>query len=734
MATNKRRKASVMTLGAVMATATLVPAVSASAKMTFPDVAEDHEAYQEVKDLVRAGVVNGYEDGTFKPEQSVIRSEAAKMLAVIRGMEGAEGHAPFSDINEGSWYADAVHALYADGVIHGYEDGTFGPNETMLRSEFAKLVVEAYDMEIVRTELPFKDVAENKWYAPYIETLYANGLIKGTSETTFSPNDEMRRIDFALLLANADYKFGDKLPKPTFELSVMHTNDTHANLDNAAKKVTAVKEVREEKPHALLVDAGDVMSGTLYFNEFQGMADLQFMNLMGYDVMTFGNHEFDLGSSEEGHQALKDFVEAAQFPFVSANVDFSKDEKFTGLFSDTVSSDPDNGKIYQGIVKEIEGENVGIFGLTTAETVDLSSPGAIEFEDYIEEAEKAVKAFEKQGIDKIIAVTHIGYDDNVAVDNDQALAQEVDGIDLIVGGHTHTKLDEPVIVTEDDHGVEKDPTVIVQAYQYNDYLGTVDVQFNENGVVIGAAGELIEVGEKEEDPEAAEMLEKYQSAVIEVSEQEIGAIAMEALVNPRVSDEGNDGKSVRNSETPLGNLITDGMLAKAKEYNEDVVMAMQNGGGIRAGIDQGPITVGEVITVLPFGNTLATVEVTGAELKEVFETSFKEYPAESGGFLHIAGGVVEYDSSQPAGERIVSISIEKEDGTLTEVEDDQTYTIATNAFTAKGGDGYTTLAKAYEEGRVTDLGLSDWGNFAEHLASIGEIVPEVEERLVDVAK
>ena len=128
------------------------------------------------------------------------------------------------------------------------------------------------------------------------------------------------------------------------------------------------------------------------------------------------------------------------FPFVSANVDFSKDDKFTGLFSDVISRNPEEGKIYQGIIKEIDGEKVGIFGLTTAETASLSSPGEITFEDYKEEAEKAVAAFEGQGVNKIIAITHIGYDDNEAIDNDLKLAAEVEGIDVIVGGHSHTAI------------------------------------------------------------------------------------------------------------------------------------------------------------------------------------------------------------------------------------------------------------------------------------------------------
>ena len=203
----------------------------------------------------------------------------------------------------------------------------------------------------------------------------------------------------------------------------MHFNDTHAHLDNAAKRVTAVKEVRAEKPDALLLDAGDVFSGTLYFNEFLGQADLEFMNLMKVDAMTFGNHEFDLGSSAEGHKALADFIKAADFPFVSSNVDFSKDSLFKGLFNTKISTTPESSNIYTGIVKEVDGEKIGIFGLTTAETEDIASPGKITFSDYIEEAKKMVAEFEKMGVNKVVAITHIGYDDNPAMDNDIELAQ-----------------------------------------------------------------------------------------------------------------------------------------------------------------------------------------------------------------------------------------------------------------------------------------------------------------------
>lgn len=537
---------------------------------------------------------------------------------------------------------------------------------------------------------------------------------------------------FQARIAEADKKLVAAEDGYKFSLSLMHTNDTHAHVDNVAKRVTAVKEVRESKPKALLIDAGDVFSGTLYFNEFKGQADLQFMNLMKYDVMTFGNHEFDLGSSDEGHQALADFIKGAKFPFVSSNVDFSKDDKFTGLFSDLISSKPEQGKIYNGIIKEIDGEKVGFFGLTTEETKDISSPGSIAFENYLEEAEKAVKAFEGMGVNKIVAISHLGYDDNAEYDNDLTLAAKVEGIDVIVGGHSHTQLDAPVVISKDENGQTKDPTLIVQAYQYSDYLGTLDVEFDSKGKIVGQAGQLIKLADKQDDAEATKMLESYSNKIQEVKESKTGATAVKALESPR--DSGDVTKpSVRKNETELGNLITDAMLTKAKEFNKDTVIAVQNGGGIRAGIDQGDITLGDILTVLPFGNTLATMNLTGEEITLALEHSVSQAPKESGGFLHVSGMKFTYDSTKESGKRIQKVEVLGQDGAYSELDKTKQYTVATNAFTAKGGDGYTVFKKAYEEGRVTDIGLADWENLAEHVSKLKTVNPTIEGRIKDVS-
>ncbi|WP_251029206.1 MULTISPECIES: bifunctional UDP-sugar hydrolase/5'-nucleotidase [unclassified Bacillus (in: firmicutes)] len=564
-----------------------------------------------------------------------------------------------------------------------------------------------------------------------------NAAKKARADIHLNGIKESDRKVFETKIALADKKVAAaeealKNPPKAITLSLMHTNDTHAHLDNVAKRVTAVKEVRKSKPQALLVDAGDVFSGTLYFNEFKGQADLRFMNLMKYDVMTFGNHEFDLGSSAEGHQALADFIKGAKFPFVSSNVDFSKDDKFKGLFSDLISSKPEQGKIYNGIVKQVDGQKVGFFGLTTEETKDISSPGSIEFENYLEEAEKAVKAFKGMGVNKIVAVSHIGYDDNAAYDNDLTLAAKVKGIDVIVGGHSHTQLDAPIVVDQDDKGKKKEPTVIVQGYQYSDYLGTIDVEFDKQGKIVGQAGKLIKLSEKQDDVEAAKVLETYSSKIKELKETKTGATAVKALETPR--DAGDATKpSVRKNETELGNLITDGMLSKAKEFNKDTVMAFQNGGGIRAGIDQGEITLGEILTVLPFGNTLATMKLTGAEINEALEHSVSLAPKENGGFLHVSGMKFSYDSSKEAGNRVTKVEVLGQDGTYSELDAAKEYVVATNAFTAKGGDGFTVFKKAYEEGRVTDIGLADWENLRDYVSGLKTVDPSIEGRIKDVA-
>ncbi|WP_107837973.1 5'-nucleotidase C-terminal domain-containing protein [Metasolibacillus meyeri] len=745
---NKRNKFYAAT-AAVAVTATVVAVTPVLAASSFSDVKADNAHYEAITALHAAGIISGYPDGTFKPNNDVTRGQAAKIIAGVLGLDTkAVANPNFADISTSHQYYGPISALAALDAIDYYDDNTVEPNEAITRGELAFMIAQALGLE-AQGDSPFTDVPADNDYAYFVTALYEAGIGQGISATEFGVDQNVKRGQLATLILNAANSFIEvpevevpevevpEAPEVTtddsFKLTVLHVNDTHARVDKMPKLATAVKEQRAAKDNVLTLHAGDAFSGTLYFNEFHGKADLELLNGVGFDAMVFGNHEFDLGSSSEGHQALADFVAAAKFSFVAANVDFSADDKFTGLFTDLVSSEPENGKIYSGIVKEIDGEKVGIFGLTTEETKDIASPDKITFSNYIDEAKKAVAAFEGMGVNKIIALTHIGYNDNPNVDNDILLAKNVPGIDIIVGGHDHTKLEEPFVVDTNTVGEAKDVTLIVQANEYVNYLGTLDVTFDENGIVTEYDGKLIDLGEVAEDAALVKLLAPYKEHVDGVNNKEIGVTLTEALTNPRASD--NSLESVRSNETALGNIITDGMLAKAQQYTDKtVVMALQNGGGIRAAIPAGNITVGQVINVLPFGNTLALMDVTGVELKAAFEASLKNAPKENGGFLHIAGAKLTYDSSKEVGSRVVTIEyFDKASGQYVALEDGKTYTVATNAFTAKGGDGFDMFAKAYAEGRVTDLGLSDWENFQEQLLSLEKVPTTTEGRIVDSA-
>ncbi|MBS4214414.1 bifunctional metallophosphatase/5'-nucleotidase [Neobacillus rhizophilus] len=561
-------------------------------------------------------------------------------------------------------------------------------------------------------------------YRKFFSVLTAAAMMTTATAALAAPKE--LPVPPAKAQANASYESAlHNKDKSSYTLTIMHTNDTHAHLDNIARRITAIKQVREAHPSSLLLDAGDVFSGTLYFNKYEGLADLEFMNLAGYDAMTFGNHEFDKGTA-----TLANFVEGAGFPFVSANVDFKKDGNINRYFNDEIKNNPKhNGEIYNGIIKKVNGERIGIFGLTTAETVDISSPGPdVVFQNYLEEAKQAVKSFKEKGVNKIIALTHIGYDDGGG-DNDLTLAKEVDGIDIIVGGHTHTKLDQPVMVE-----AGKEPTVIVQANEYSKFLGTLDVQFDKNGKVVSFGGKLIDLDQQvnnayviPNDPVAAQILEtKYKPAVVEMQNTVIGKTTVDLI---------GGNPPARTGETNLGNLITDGMLAKAKTINPDTVIAFQNGGGIRTSVLAGDITLAKVLEIMPFGNSLGIMKLTGAEIKEALEISVKDAPKAFGGFLQVSGIKFAYNSNQVVGQRVKSVEVKEDGVNYVPLVDSKTYVVATNTFTAKGGDGFTVFAKAYSEGRVSEPGYVDWETFTEYVtAQEGKTVsPSLEGRIVNLA-
>ncbi|MCK4571240.1 metallophosphoesterase, partial [Candidatus Bipolaricaulota bacterium] len=274
------------------------------------------------------------------------------------------------------------------------------------------------------------------------------------------------------------------------ELTILHTNDIHSHYDSfepwgepiqggVARLVTAIDAVRDESDNVLLVDAGDQFQGTLYFTVGGARVVADVMNEIGYDAMCIGNHEFDSGPAE-----LARFIDLAEFPVLSANID---------ALADSDLSD----EILPFELFFFDGEPVAVIGLTTEHTAITSSPGPdIRFLDVILIAQQMTEALEEGGINKIIALTHLGYE------QDLELAASVHGLDVIVGGHSHTQLDEYPTVTSSISG---EPVLIVTAYEWGKQLGRLDVTFTAEGLVGAFDGELI--GIDESLPEDEDMLE-----------------------------------------------------------------------------------------------------------------------------------------------------------------------------------------------------------------------------------
>ncbi len=382
------------------------------------------------------------------------------------------------------------------------------------------------------------------------------------------------------------------------------------------RRATLVKNVRAEvgPDRVLMFDSGDVFMGTPYFNLMHGKADLEFMNTLGYDAMTLGNHEFD--NYDKTPQYLNDFIADAKFPIVCTNIDFSR-----------VPALKDKTLHYTVIEKG--GQKFGIIGLTTEDTVEIASPGKdVIFSNAFAAARQAVTELEKKGINKIIALTHIGWDKDIA------LAQQVSGIDVILGGHSHTlPAVYPTVVTN------KEPTLVVQAEAYDKYLGRLDLSFDEKGVLTKYTGTLATIKDAAEDPDYAARLAKYKGPIDELKTAIAGATSV---------DLDGERTHVRTMETNFGNLVADAFLSKAETVKADV--AIVNGGSIRTSIPAGDVSLGQILEVIPFNNDTVAFDISGQYLVAALENGVSQVEAVSGRFPQVAGLRFSYNpANQPGG-------------------------------------------------------------------------------------
>ncbi|WP_433743503.1 bifunctional metallophosphatase/5'-nucleotidase [Falsibacillus pallidus] len=496
--------------------------------------------------------------------------------------------------------------------------------------------------------------------------------------------------------------------KPSdYDIRLLYTNDTHSHLENMPYLHTLIKQ--NENAASLLLDAGDVFSGTLFFVQFLGQADAQLMNQIGYDAMTIGNHEFDRTS-----QVLANFITRANFPLLSANINVDGDNTLAPLYRKEIGDPPQNGNIYPAIVKEVNGNRLGIIGLTTLDTAILSRPSKeIEFENAKKSARKWIGKLKEMNVDKIIVLSHLG------IYEDKKLAKSVKGIDVIIGGHTHTKIPKPIVINK-----KTEPTLIVQAYRHANYLGRLDLSFNSEGILEKWNGKLINVLSKSvaPDPTAMEMLNQFT--------REINVMNQKIIGNTTVFLNG-ESRDVRTQETNLGNLVADSMLKEARKLTR-ADMALMNGGGIRNSISSGPISLGTIRSVLPFQNQLAVLTLSGAQIKEALEYALADINEESGRFLQLSGLNIQYNPFSPPGQKIIEALV-MEDAKYAPLQADKTYRVVVNEFLSDGGDGFDTFRLAKEQGKAEILPLVDYEALESYIQSVGTIHLQPEGRIVRIS-
>ncbi len=490
------------------------------------------------------------------------------------------------------------------------------------------------------------------------------------------------------------------------ELTILHTNDLHAHYESfepwgepiqggVARLATAIESVRDEADNVLLLDAGEQFQGTLYFTVGGANVVADVINELTYDARAIGNHEFDSGPAE-----LARLIDLAEFPVLSAN---------TNALADADLAD----EILPYELFFFNGEPIAVIGLTSEHTAIASSPGPnVRFLDVVVTAQRTAQELEEAGINKIIALTHFGYE------RDLELAESVHGIDVIVGGHSHTMLDEYPVVTFSASG---EPVLVVTAYEWGKQLGRLDVVFTADGLMGSFFGEPIVIDESiAEDGDMLELLAEYRPAIDALMSTIVGAT--EVALNGARED-------IRVRETNLGNLICDAMLWKTQGF--DTTLAIQNGGGIRASVPKGMITMGQVLEVLPYGNQITVLGLSGEDVWAALENGVSQVEDGSGRFPHVGGMRYIFNPAAEAGSRVASVEVwDAASETYIPIDPTTIYQLATNNFIANSGDGYSMLAEStdrYDSGWL----LSD--TLAEYLGTYAPVEPEIEGRIEEIA-
>ena len=557
-------------------------------------------------------------------------------------------------------------------------------------------------------------------------------------------------------------------PKP-LEVNLVHINDSHSHLDEESTKlmletsagkreeiqvsnggfarvVALINTLASSEKNPIKIHSGDAITGDLYFTLKEGEAEADLMNTVCFDTLTLGNHEFD--NTDAGLQKFIGFLNDKgncknKTQVLSANVEFGK----TSPLYQT-----DLVKPYT--IMEKEGQKIALIGLTIAnKTKNASRPNQdTVFKDEIVTAQKYIDQLKQQGINKIIVQSHLGY----GLEKD--LATKLSGVDVIVGGDSHTlladaKLKNYGISPEGDYPTtlknkDGDQVCVVQAWQYAYVVGQLKVNFDANGKIEACTGKAnVLIGDDfkrtakdapalmsmeldsikrdiessnalrivQPDATALNILDPYKVAKNLLGKEKV-AIANDNLCLRRVpgmtkdtsrsslGDVCNKSDFINQHGGDVQQLVAEAFLQQGKKYfNADI--SIQNGGGVRVDLPQGDITVEKIYTVLPFKNTLVQLKATGQEIKAVLEDAMDAVTRNNTGSYPYAGGLQwDVDLTQAKGQRVSNLKVRNTQGQYEPLNLNQTYQVITINFLADGQDFYSSFKNITGERRV-DVGL-----------------------------
>lgn len=493
------------------------------------------------------------------------------------------------------------------------------------------------------------------------------------------------------------------------QITIFHTNDMHGHLLDAFNKANPpvltqigtdyTAAIKKSVPNSLLIDAGDATQGVPFATISKGADVIKLMNAAGYDGMVLGNHEFDYGKD----QALVN-AKLASFPVISANTMENGQPFLAGV----------NGNNGEDFIKTVNGIKVGFFGITTQETVYKTNPAnlsGITFEDPIEASKSEVSKLKAEGVKVIVGIMHIG-NDTSSDPTSEDIANDVDGISVIIDGHSHT-IENKVV----------NNTLIAQTGCNNANLGRIDISVT-NDDNVSATESLISAADATADytPDSSV---KNLAAQIDASQAPIFSQIVGRTNTSFWAGTVNGQSVARLGETNLGDLVADAMADSAKSQVEGTefaslpIVSLENGGGVRDSVPTGNINQGQITTVLPFGNILSLKEVTPSLLYQTLENGVSKITVSDtatgivtgadGRFPQISGMRFEYNPENPVSSRITKIVLLNADGSDKQVLDrNDTATkivLASNDYEVGGGDGYTMLGglKNIGEGNALDV-------------------------------